>query len=437
MSADLSEFTVTKMHPVVHASYAMTVNEQRVLLACICQIDPRYAMPDGKTYILTIEQARDLFYTDKDARNVYKDLSRAVEKLYERDVKIALPNGDTLQTRFVQSIVWSPDNLQIQVKFADDIKPYLSELKNNFSSYKLKNIVQLTSVYAIRLYEWLVSWASQNQTYKDLPLDELREKLDLGEKYKQVGELKSKVIQVAVTQINENTDFQVDVSYKKFKREIRWVQFTFRQKPEIAKLENQRKAERKAIADRNRAAKIKREQAEQEAAAKQAALEARQAQELAEQEKQAAEQAHHEQENKKAVEIWEYLSDKQRAEVQQTALQNVYSALQPSLVKAFEQKNLSELLGRFRKPFMEALKPFEPSQMLQLSDLPVQKIPSEYAQRKQGKATITFSDEYIKNFEKQLIMYRDFREMMNEDAIIEIETAMRFFKISLDDLDDL
>ena len=439
MSANLSEFTVTKMHPVVHASYAMTVNEQRVLLACICQIDPRYAMPDGKTYILTVEQARDLFYNDKDASNVYKDLSRAVEKLYERDVKIALPNGDTLQTRFVQSIVWSPDNLQIQVKFADDIKPYLAELKNNFSSYKLKNIVQLTSVYAIRLYEWLVSWASQNQTYKDLTLDELREKLDLGEKYKQIGELKSKVIQVAVSQINENTDFQVDVSYKKLKREIRWIQFTFQQKPEIAKLENQRKLERKAIADHNRAAKIKREQIEREAAERQALLEARHVQELAEQEKQAAEQAQREQENTKAIELWELLTDEQQTEVQQAALQNVYSALQPSLVKAFEQKDLSELLGRFRKPFIESLKQFGLNQHRphQLSNLPVRETPKEYTPRKQGKATITFSEKYMKNFEKQLLMYRDFKEMMNEDAIIEIETAMRFFKISLSDLDNL
>ena len=118
-----------------------------------------------------------LFYTDKDARNVFKDLSRAVENLYERDVKITLPNGDILQTRFVQSIVWSPDNLQIQVKFADDIKPYLSELKSNFSSYKLKNIVQLKSIYAIRLYEWFISWSSQNQYYKELEIAELREKI--------------------------------------------------------------------------------------------------------------------------------------------------------------------------------------------------------------------------------------------------------------------
>ena len=262
MSADLSEFTVTQAHPVVHACYAMTVNEQRVLLACICQIDPRYAMPDGKTYILTVEQARDLFYTEKNAQNVYRDLATAVEKLYERDVKIKMPNGDILQTRFVQSIVWSPDRLQIQVKFADDIKPYLSELKSNFSSYKLKHIVQLTSIYAIRLYGWLVSWASQNQFYKELEIDDIRDKLELENKYQAIGEFKRRVIEPAIRQINANTDFELDVSYKKIKREIRWIQFRFNQKPDAKNAALDAKKQRETRALRNQAAAQKRKETE-------------------------------------------------------------------------------------------------------------------------------------------------------------------------------
>ena len=359
MTTDLSEFIVTKMHPVVHASYAMTVNEQRVLLACISQIDPRFAMPDGKTYILTVEQARDLFYTDKDARNVFKDLSRAVENLYERDVKITLPNGDILQTRFVQSIVWSPDNLQIQVKFADDIKPYLSELKSNFSSYKLKNIVQLKSIYAIRLYEWFISWSSQNQYYKELEIAELREKLVLDDKYSEISSLKKFVIEPAIKQINEKTDFQIDVSYKKFKREVRWIQFRFNQKPEIVAIENERKAERKLIAEQNRSAKIKREYAEQKAAEQRAAEEQKRANELAEQQRQEQEKAAHQAKRQNALKLWQSLNEEQREQVKESALKTVYAAYSNSMQICFDENNTDELTGRFFKDFQAALQPFE------------------------------------------------------------------------------
>ena len=359
MTTDLSEFIVTKMHPVVHASYAMTVNEQRVLLACISQIDPRFAMPDGKTYILTVEQARDLFYTDKDARNVFKDLSRAVENLYERDVKITLPNGDILQTRFVQSIVWSPDNLQIQVKFADDIKPYLSELKSHFSSYKLTNIVQLKSIYAIRLYEWFISWSSQNQYYKELEIAELREKLVLDDKYSEISSLKKFVIEPAIKQINEKTDFQIDVSYKKFKREVRWIQFRFNQKPEIVAIENERKAERKLIAEQNRSAKIKREYAEQKAAEQRAAEEQKRANELAEQQRQEQEKAAHQVKRQNALKLWQSLNEEQREQVKESALKTVYAAYSNSMQICFDENNTDELTGRFFKDFQAALQPFE------------------------------------------------------------------------------
>lgn len=265
MSTDMREFSVVKTHPFVQATYSMTVWEQRILLSCISQIDSRYPI-DNKTFTLTVEQARDLFYTDESAMNVYRDMKRAVEKLWTREVKIAINEFDVLQTRFIQSIVWADNRQQITLKFADDIKPYISEIQNNFSGYKLKNIVQLTSSYAIRIYEMLVSWVVQNQLYKEFEITEFREMLGIGEKYRQIGELKARIIAPAVEQINAKTDLSVDVAFKKCGREVRWIQLRFNQKADAAKLEAERKAARETRAIQNQAAKAAREEREQEAA---------------------------------------------------------------------------------------------------------------------------------------------------------------------------
>lgn len=56
-------------------------------------------------------------------------------------------------------------------------------------------------------------------------------------------------------------------------------------------IENERKAERKLIAEQNRSAKIKREYAEQKAAERKAAEEQERANELAEQQRQEQEKA--------------------------------------------------------------------------------------------------------------------------------------------------
>lgn len=231
MPSDMREYVVTQSQTLIQATYAMTVWEQRLLLSCISQIDSRMPMPEDNAYTLTVEQARDLFYTDANAMNVYRDMARAVEKLYERDVKIQLPDNETLQTRFISSVLWSPDKYQITLKFAPDIRPYLSQLQNNFAGYKLKNIVQLTSSYAIRLYEKLVGWAVRDMYYQEMEVAAFREMLALGDKYERISQLKERVIEPAVQQINANTDFSLDVSFKKCKREVRWIQLRFNQRP--------------------------------------------------------------------------------------------------------------------------------------------------------------------------------------------------------------
>ena len=273
MSSEMREYVVTQSQALIQATYAMTVMEQRLLLACISQVDSRSPMPADNTYTLTVEQARDLFYTDANAMNVYRDMARAVEKLYERDVKIQLPDNETLQTRFISAVVWSPDKYQITLTFASKIRPYLSELRSNFAGYKLKNIVQLTSSYAIRLYEKLVGWATQGQYYKEMEIAEFREMLAMGDKYDGISSLKRFVIAPATEQINANTDFTLDVSFKKCKREVRWIQLRFNQKAEVAEAAAQARKQRDARAIQNQAAKQNRLIDERKTAEKQASEE--------------------------------------------------------------------------------------------------------------------------------------------------------------------
>ena len=118
---------VVQHNDLVTASYAMTRHEQNLLLSCISQIDSRCSTK-GK-YLLTVEQARDLFYNGNDQYNAYRDLKTASERLFERKIRIQLDNGKELLTRFVQSVIFDPDAGAVNIRFATDIYPYLSELE--------------------------------------------------------------------------------------------------------------------------------------------------------------------------------------------------------------------------------------------------------------------------------------------------------------------
>lgn len=227
---------VAKSNDLIVASYELTRNEQRLLLACISQINSQpnaseITMQDE--FVVTTEQMKEL-YKDSSKDNVYRDLNVVANNLFEREVKIALPDNEMLRTRFVSSVLFQPEKSQITVTFAQKILPYLTQLKKNFTRYRLADTVELTSIYAIRLYEMVVCWQGQNRWSETVDLGEFRYMMGCVGKYKQFGQLRQSVIEKAVEQINENTAYNVNVKYRKIKHTYKSVTFSFYKKGAIS-----------------------------------------------------------------------------------------------------------------------------------------------------------------------------------------------------------
>jgi plasmid replication initiation protein len=219
---------IYKANALVEASYSLTLNEQRLLLACISQIDSSKPLDANKPFTLNIEQARDLFYNNSDRDNAYRDLQASCERLYERDVRMKSDDGQKeMRTRFIATAKFDHLLQEATLYFAVGILPYISQLKDNFTRYRVENMVQLTSTHAIRVYELIVMWASQNQSYKELEIDRFKELLGLDLKYKQVGQLNDRVIAPVLEQINERTDYELEISLRKVGRSFHFIQLRF------------------------------------------------------------------------------------------------------------------------------------------------------------------------------------------------------------------
>ena len=213
---------VSQSNDLVTASYIMSVSEKELLLACISKIDSRTNRPDRvtkqTTFIISIEIMKDLFYKDTNRDNAYRDLKKSADRLFDREVTIKLEGNKKLRTRFVSSVLFDPDESQITVTFAEEILPYLTELSVNFTKYKLHEVAELSSSHSIRLYELIVMWINQYQYSKELDLGEFKDIMGVQSKYKQFGQLRQFVIDKAIEDINEKTNYSVSVSYKKIRR---------------------------------------------------------------------------------------------------------------------------------------------------------------------------------------------------------------------------
>jgi plasmid replication initiation protein len=248
---------VVKSNALIETSYRLTTNEQRLILTCIAQIKRDEGITDQKLYSISASEFAKM--TGIDPKTAYRELQSAALKLKRREVRITQePNGtgrrkQTLIAGWVQSIKYTEGEGTVELRFNHDIIPYLSELNRCFTSYKLENIVRMSSSYGVRIYEILAQWRSLGK--KEISLENLRNLLQLEKKYLQMCNFKARVLDPAIKDIKKNSDLWVKWEQKKTGRKVTHLIFEFgfkeEQKSKISNDEITIKGIKKSIIEKN------------------------------------------------------------------------------------------------------------------------------------------------------------------------------------------
>jgi hypothetical protein len=122
--------------------------------------------------------------------------------------------------------VYTDDPSYLAFKINPDLKPYLIELSNNFTSYIFENITQLNSQYSIRIYELLKQFENNNGGWWKKTIEELREILRIEPKqYPKYANFKQKVILQAQKELEEKTDIKFTFEEHKTGRKVEMITF--------------------------------------------------------------------------------------------------------------------------------------------------------------------------------------------------------------------
>ena len=221
---------VYKANEVIEAGYKISLNEQRVVLACIGQIDSRKEVLKTDKFELSAKDFANIFEVSE--KRAYQALVEVAENLFNRYIVINNPPDEPdvkkLKTRWISSIRYSENQGKLVLRFAQDILPYLSSLEGTFTKYELKHIGKMTSIYAIRLYEFLMQWRTTGK--REIEINWLKEQFELDESYNRMDNLKRRVIEPAVKDINANSNFSVQWEQRKTGRKVTHLIFTFAEK---------------------------------------------------------------------------------------------------------------------------------------------------------------------------------------------------------------
>lgn len=225
---------VVKDNALINASYNLEVTEQRLILLSIIRAREtgEGITSESKLEIHASEYA-NRFNVTKEA--AYYSLKSAVSNLFNRQFsynqKYKNTNKiETVKSRWVSNISYVDDLAILRITFAPEVVPLITKLEKQFTSYQLKQVTQLTSKYAIRLYEILISWRELGKT-PVLMMQDIRFRLGLqGGDYPRIDTFKKRVLEPAIKQINLYTD--IEATYEQFKegRTIVGLKFMFKEK---------------------------------------------------------------------------------------------------------------------------------------------------------------------------------------------------------------
>lgn len=166
--------------------------------------------------------------------NTYQLLKDAMEALYDRSVTIYETDEETglpevAKTRWISKASYVDGAGRIKVVFTSDVIKYITRLEEEFTTYQLEKVGNMTSAHAVRIYELLAQYREIGN--RTLNLTWLRNTLQIqpGE-YKLTADFIRKVIDVGVDQINKHSDITVNYKIKKTGRAITDFIFKIRTK---------------------------------------------------------------------------------------------------------------------------------------------------------------------------------------------------------------
>ena len=223
---------VVKDTALINASYSLGLSEQRLILLAI--LEARQNSHDGnydKRLVVSADSYMTHFNVKRSA--AYEALQTACKNLFER--RFSYQEKRTrgvanVTSRWVSEVAYINETATVEIVFAQSVIPLITELEGRYTSYTIEQVANLNSGYAVRLYELLIAFRSTG-TITPMQLADLRNKLGvLDGEYERMHHFKARVLDLAVSQINEHTDITVKYEQHKTGRAITAISFKFKQK---------------------------------------------------------------------------------------------------------------------------------------------------------------------------------------------------------------
>lgn len=211
---------------LIRAKYSMDLSERRMLYVAMSKINPE----DQQFNIISFTVSEYFELIEKSMENEkisrggkqYDIIKDGCRSLLRRLVEIQ-EGANWRVFQWCSRAEFNEDTSMISLKFHDDMKDYLLFMLENrgFTKFLLKYALPLSSTYAQRFYEMFrgLVYPGAGVSYMRVDIADLKERLDLTDRYPAYKDFRKRVLQTAESEINAKTD--ICISFKEIRHKTR------------------------------------------------------------------------------------------------------------------------------------------------------------------------------------------------------------------------
>lgn len=202
----LREKQVVKANELIQKSrFSLSLLQQKIVLYLISQIS--VFDEEFKLYEFDIREFCQVCGLDFDNGGNYAYLKDQIKAIRDKSIWIRLKDGRDTTLAWIEKPYISEKSGKIQIRLDEDMKPFLLQLKENFTRYELIYTLSFKSKYTIRLYELVKSihYHDLEPYERTYTVDELKTLLD-AEKYDTYQHFRERVLDKSIREINDYSD---------------------------------------------------------------------------------------------------------------------------------------------------------------------------------------------------------------------------------------
>lgn len=207
-----------KTNPIINARFDITAVQMKVFLKIIASIDQSQEdIPEVTLSVIELQR-----FVGNKSKNIHSYLQEELSKLRKKEIHYE-DEHIRLESNFINTIIYHKQEGYFTFEIPNKIKPFLLQIKENFTVIDIRNILYLDSIYAIRFYEF----CKQYERFKvfEYEVEELKRMFGIEDKYKNYYDFKLKVLNQARSELMKNSELYFDYEEVKSGKKVVRLRF--------------------------------------------------------------------------------------------------------------------------------------------------------------------------------------------------------------------